>query len=306
MDTQIKKVPPEQSGPAKGRFGPYEIVREIASGGTAMVWEARERNPDRKIALKVLHQHLALEPHFIQRFEQEARIAASLAHPNIVQVFNHGEADNHHFIAMEFIDGCSLEHLLTQKKNLPWHVIALIGDSACAALEYSHARSVIHRDVKPGNIMLSRNGVVKVTDFGFSRMVNSLRARLTMVNRVVGTPLFMAPEMIVGKEATFSSDIFSLGTVLYILACGRPPFAGDSMPAVMQKIMECAYVRPRKVDRAIPKKLEHIIVRCLQKNIDSRYSSMSEVMDDLKKLIQECPDESSLKELAAQVCDCNV
>jgi serine/threonine-protein kinase len=268
--------------------GEYELVREIAAGGTATVWEAFQRACNRKVALKVLHQHLTPEPTFIQRFQREADIAASLHHPNIVSVYESGINENRHFIAMEFIDGCSLESVLVRQQKLPLHAVAVLALSVAAALEYSHNRKVIHRDVKPGNILLSKEGAVKVTDFGFSRIINSLSARLTMANRVVGTPLFMAPEMITGKQASFVSDIFSLGIVLYILVCGRPPFSGNSTPAVMQKIMECSYVRPRKIDRKIPKSLEHIVVSCLQKSRDSRYQSMSAVIDDVKRFVEEC------------------
>jgi eukaryotic-like serine/threonine-protein kinase len=290
----------------KRLFGGYELVREIAAGGTSTVWEAFQHapGPGRKVALKVLHQHLDPESNFVERFQREADIAASLHHPNIVPVYEYGVYESHHFIAMEYIDGCSLESIIVRQKKLPRHAVAAIALSVAAALEYSHGRNVIHRDVKPGNILLSREGSVKVTDFGFSRIVNSLRARLTMVNRVVGTPLFMAPEMIVGKQATFASDIFSLGTVLYILVCGRPPFSGNSTPAVMQNIMECSYVKPRKTDRTIPKKLEHIIMTCLQKNTDARYDAMSAVMKDLRAFVDDYSINQQERDLAGFVQNC--
>jgi serine/threonine-protein kinase len=262
----------------------------------------RERN--RKVALKVLHQHLAIEPNFILRFQQEAKIAASLCHPNIVAVLEHGEFQNRHFIAMEYIDGCSLESLLSKRKKIPLRLVAVIAVATGAALEYSHGRSVVHRDVKPGNILVSRAGDVKVVDFGFSRLLDSISVRLTQANKVVGTPLFMSPETISGRQASFSSDIFSLGIVLYLCAVGRPPFAGTTMPAVMQNIMECSYVKPRKADRSIPKKLEHIIMTCLQKNTDARYGAMSAVMNDLKEFIGDYAIDSPEKELAGFVQDC--
>jgi serine/threonine-protein kinase len=287
-------------------FGVYELVREIAAGGTSTVWEAQERACGRRVALKVLHQHLAMDPNFLQRFQREADIAAALEHPNIVAVYDSGAYDGRNFISMEYIDGVSLEFIISLRKNIPLPAAARLALSVAGALDYSHGRSVIHRDVKPGNILLSKDGAVKVTDFGFSRIINSPLARLTMVNRVVGTPLFMAPEMIAGRQATFSSDLFSLGIVLYYLACGCPPFSGATMPAVMQKIMECNYVNPRKLDRKIPKSLEKIIVFCLQKDPDSRYGSMGAMIDDLKDFIEECSPETGDDSLAAIVCACIV
>jgi serine/threonine protein kinase/CheY-like chemotaxis protein len=285
-------------------FGMYKIIREIATGGTAIVWEAVQRPTGRKVALKVLHQHLALESNFLLRFEQEAKIAAALCHPNIVQVYDHGVADNRHFIAMEFIDGCSLESILTRKIKLPWHIIAVIASSVSEALAYSHDRNVLHRDVKPGNILLSGDGSVKVADFGFSRLLDGMSVRLTQTNKVVGTPLFMSPEMIMGKQSSFSSDIFSLGIVLYILACGRPPFTGKTMPAVMKEIMDCYFVKPRKVDRSIPKQLEGVIVHCLQKDTGARYSSMRAVIEDLQEFLDGHSADSIGKELSGLVHDC--
>jgi serine/threonine protein kinase len=268
-------------------LGKYEFVREIAAGGTSRVWEAIIRSTGQRVAVKVLHQHLTPETNFIQRFQREAEIAASLHHPNIVAVYEYGVHATHHFIAMEFVDGCSLESVIARQQKLPLSIVTMIGLAVAAALEYSHGRNVIHRDVKPGNILLSKEGSVKVTDFGFSRIVNSLSARLTMANRVVGTPLFMAPEMIAGKQATYASDVFSLGIVLYILMCGRPPFSASTLPGVMQKIMECNYVKPRKVNRKISKSMERIIVSCLQKNMDLRYQTMDAVMNDMKHFVDE-------------------
>jgi DNA-binding response OmpR family regulator len=296
---------PVSSSPG-GFFGRYEIVREIASGGTAIVWEAMQHPKNRKVALKVLHQHLAMEPNFIRRFQQEATIAASLCHPNIVTVYEHGTSNDRHFIAMEYIDGCSLETLILQRKKPQWHVISGIALSVCAALAYSHDRGVLHRDVKPGNILIAKSGIVKVTDFGFSRMLDGISVRLTQTNRVVGTPLFMAPETISGKQVSFSSDIFSLGIILYMLSCGRPPFAGATTPAVMQSIMECSYVKPRKVNRAIPKKLEKIIVKCLQKDTSARYAGMGAVMNDVKEFLGDCEVGPTENEVARFAHDCVV
>jgi serine/threonine protein kinase len=301
---QTPAGPADPSAAEDSLFGVYKIIREIASGGTAIVWEAIQNTTGRKVALKILHQHLALESNFIRRFEQEAKIAASLCHPNIVQVHDHGVVDSHHFIAMEFIDGCSLESIIVRKIRPPWHLIAAIADSVSAALAYSHDRNVVHRDVKPGNILLSAAGAVKVADFGFSRLLDGLSVRLTQTNKVVGTPLFMAPEMIMGKQSSFSSDIFSLGIVLYILACGRPPFTGKTMPAVMKEIMDCDFVKPRKADRAIPKQLEGVIVRCLQKDTGARYPSMRAVIEDLQEFLDGHSADSIGKELSVLVHDC--
>jgi serine/threonine-protein kinase len=167
----------------------------------------------------------------------------------------------------------------------------------CDALEYAHKNNVLHRDVKPGNILMSSGGEVKVTDFGFSRLLDSASIRLTLHNRVVGTPLYMSPEQIEGGDVSYSTDVFSLGIVLYFLVTGVPPFSGDSAMGVMKKILECDYMRPRKINRKVPKKLEGIIVTCLQRDRSVRYGSMAGLREALAEFLLDSRIDSPEKEI---------
>jgi serine/threonine protein kinase len=277
-------------------FGPYEIVREIASGGTAVVYQALQKSLNRPVALKVLHKHLAADPTFLSRFEQEAKIAASLQHPNIVSVFEYGVQQERHFIAMEYVDGFSLELISDKIGALPAEAGAAICIKVCDALDYAHANSVIHRDVKPGNVLVTKEGAVKVADFGFSRLLASANIRLTMANRVVGTPQYMSPEQIEGNNVSYTTDVFSLGIVLYLLVTGMEPFGGDGAMTVMHNILECNYAKPRKINRRVPAKLEAIIVQCLQKNRNQRFGSMAELKDALTAFLSKARIVSPEKE----------
>lgn len=292
---------PEQAPGLGGRFGAYELRREIAAGATAGVYEAVQTSLNRKVALKIMHKHLAGDQTFLARFEQEAKIAAALSHPNIVSVYEYGTVHERHYIAMEYVDGFSLEHMVTKRKTVPSGAAAAVAAKVCDALEYAHRNNVLHRDVKPGNILVSGAGEVKVTDFGFSRLLDGASTRLTLHNRVVGTPLYMSPEQIEGGDVSYSTDVFSLGIVLYFLVTGVPPFHGDSAVGVMKKILECDYPRPRKINRKVPRKLEGIIVKCLQRDRSARYGSMVGLREALAEFCAKARIDSLEKEIGAFV-----
>jgi serine/threonine protein kinase len=297
---------PAQAGPEQApgmgeRFGAFELRREIASGATAGVYEAVQTALNRKVALKILHKHLAGDQTFLARFEQEAKIAASLSHPNIVSVYEYGTVRDRHYIAMEYVDGFSLEHLVLKLKTVPSGATASVAVKVCDALEFAHRNNVIHRDVKPGNILVSSAGDVKVTDFGFSRLLDSASTRLTLSNNVVGTPLYMSPEQIEGGDVSYSTDVFSLGIVLYFLVTGVPPFGGDSALGIMKKILECDYPRPRKINRKVPRELEGIIVKCLKRDKSVRYGSMAELRVVLAEFLKDVRIDSPEKEIGAFV-----
>jgi serine/threonine protein kinase len=297
---------PDQAGPEHapgtgGRFGAYELRREIAAGATACVYEAVQTAHNRKVALKILHKHLAGDQTFLARFEQEAKIAASLSHPNIVSVYEYGTVRDRPYIAMEYVDGFSLEHMVLKLKTVPSGAAASVAVKVCDALEYAHRNNVLHRDVKPGNILVSGSGEVKVTDFGFSRLLDSASTRLTLHNRVVGTPLYMSPEQIEGGDVSYSTDVFSLGIVLYFLVTGAPPFGGDSAMGVMKKILECDYPRPRKINRKVARELEGIIMKCLQRDRSVRYGSMADFKGALAEFLAGVRIDSLEKEIGAFV-----
>ncbi|HUI93815.1 MAG TPA: serine/threonine-protein kinase [Chitinivibrionales bacterium] len=282
-------------------FGVYELQRQIASGGTAAIFEALRAPDNKKVALKILHAHLAADPTFLARFEQEAKIAASLSHPNIVSVYEYGVVDGRHFIVMEYIDGFSLDDAIVKLKTVPCAAAAAIAAKACGALGFAHACNILHRDVKPGNIIVGRTGEVKVTDFGFSRVLDNPNTRLTVHNRVVGTPMYMSPEQIEGGSVTFSTDVFSLGTVLYFLVTGVPPFAGSGALAIMKKIIDGDYAQPRKINRKVPRKFQEIIVQCLERDRSLRYESMAELKSALDGFLMDARVESTEKGIGALV-----
>ncbi len=202
--------------------GRYELTHLIARGGMAQVYRAVDRQLDRPVALKILFPELSVDKTFVERFRREAQAAANLSHPNIVPVFDWGEDDGVYFIVMEFVDGRALSAVLRDPEKLAPTQIARIGAGVAAALAFAHRHGVVHRDVKPGNVLITPDGEVKVTDFGIARAINTEES-LTQTGAVMGTAAYFSPEQAEGKGVDARSDIYSLGVVLYEMAVGRAP-----------------------------------------------------------------------------------
>jgi serine/threonine-protein kinase len=264
--------------------GRYELHRRLGRGGMAEVYLARDQLLDRPVAVKVLFPEFATDPSFVERFRREATAAANLNHPNIVGVYDWGEADNTYFIVMEYVDGRTLAEILRTEGPLHPDRVADVGADVAAALGFAHRNGVVHRDVKPGNVIVTSTGLVKVADFGIARAITaSSEDDLTQVGQVMGTAAYFSPEQARGESVDPRSDIYSLGVVLYELATGKPPFSGDSPVAIAYKHVHESPVPPRHHDVSMPQPLEAIILKTLAKNPANRYPSAEDLRADLRR-----------------------
>ncbi len=243
---------------------------------------ARDQLLDRPVAVKVLFPQFAAEPTFVERFRREAQAAANLNHPSIVAVYDWGEHDNTYFIVMEYVEGRSLAEIVRSEGTLHPDRSAEIATDVAAALGFAHRNGTVHRDVKPGNILITPTGQVKVTDFGIARAFGG-GDDLTQTGSVMGTATYFSPEQAQGKNVDPRSDLYSLGIVLFEMLTGNPPFLGDSPVAIAYKHVQEAPARPTSINPAIPKSLEGIIARLLAKNPDQRYPSAEDVRADLRR-----------------------
>ena len=262
--------------------GRYRIERELGRGGMAKVFLGTDTVLGRTVAVKILAPQYADDDSFVQRFRREAQAAASITHPNIVSVFDTGSDDGIHFIVMEYVEGRTLAEILAGGgRILPDRAIDIAMD-VDRALEAAHARGVIHRDIKPGNIMLDPRGDVKVTDFGIAR-VTTTADTVAQTAAIMGTAAYLSPEQAQGLPNDGRSDIYSLGCVLYEMVTGRPPFLGDSPVAVASKQVLEQPVPPSRLNSDITADLDAVILRALAKNPANRYQSADEMRADLER-----------------------
>ncbi|HEY3062241.1 MAG TPA: protein kinase [Chloroflexota bacterium] len=272
--------------------GRYRLLREIARGGMAVVWEAQDALLDRRVAIKLLHTQFANEPEFLERFRREARAAASLNHPNVVSVFDVGEdvSAGTPFIVMELVDGESLKERIRRAAPLPDAEIRQIGAALAATLDYGHRRGIVHRDVKPQNVLLGEDGRPRLTDFGIAQALAS--SQLTRTGAVMGSVHYLAPELVRGKPASASSDVYGLGAVLYEMATGRVPFSGETDLAIALAHVEEPPPAPRALNAHLGPDLERIILRALAKAPEARYLSGAELATELRNGAQAVHDPS--------------
>lgn len=261
----------------------YEMVRHIARGGMAQVYLAKDLLLDRPVALKVLFPELSVDQAFVERFRREAKAAANLSHPNIVSIYDWGQGDSTYFIVMEYVDGPTLSAVLKQGALEPQRA-AGIAASVAAALDFAHRRGVIHRDVKPGNVLIDDRGQVKVADFGIARAVGTSED-LTQTGSVMGTATYFSPEQAQGFPVDSRSDVYSLGVVLYEMATGKPPFTGDNPVSIAYKHVKEPPPQPRSLNPSIPVALEAIIMKALAKEPESRYQSAEDMRADLERFV---------------------
>jgi serine/threonine-protein kinase len=259
--------------------GRYQIVRHLARGGMAEVYLARDLLLDRPVALKVLFPEFASDRSFVERFRREARAAANLNHPNIVSIYDWGEEDGTYFIVMEYVDGLTLRDLIRRQGPLMANRAAEIGADIAAALHFAHVNGVIHRDVKPGNVLITTSQV-KVTDFGIARAGDPAES-LTQAGAVMGTATYFSPEQAQGHVVDPRTDVYSLGVVLYEMVCARPPFTGDNPVSIAYQHVREEPVPPNQHNPDVPDVFSSIVARAMAKNRANRYSSAEDLRADL-------------------------
>lgn len=272
-----------EAGTLSGR---YETSERLGSGGMSNVYKATDRILERTVAVKILAEHLSDDDRFVARFRREALAVARLIHPNIVQVYDSGVDDGRHYIVMEYVAGRSGAQLLQRHGPVDPEIAAEIGIQACAGLDYAHRRGIIHRDVKPGNLMItggpvgSGDTVVKLTDFGIARAIE--QTRITQVGSVVGTAAYLSPEQVRGDEATPGTDVYALGVVLYQFLTGRLPYEGSSLAELAVRQQNETPLPPSTYNAEVPQPLGAAVLRALEGDTNRRYASADEFATGLQ------------------------
>jgi serine/threonine-protein kinase len=266
--------------------GRYETGEKLGTGGMSNVYKATDRILERTVAVKILAEHLSDDERFVARFRREALAVAKLIHPNIVQVYDTGKDDGRHYIVMEYVEGRSGAQILQRQGPVEPEIAAEIGIQACAGLDYAHRRGIIHRDVKPGNLMIVGGPVgggemtVKLTDFGIARAIE--QTRITQVGSVVGTAAYLAPEQVRGEEATPATDVYALGVVLYQFLTGRLPYEGSSLAELAVRQQNEQPLPPDTYNSEVPETLGAAVLRALEGDPARRYASAGELAAGLR------------------------
>ncbi len=261
--------------------GRYEIHDLIGVGGMAYVYRAYDRVEDRWVAIKILKEELAGNSDFLRRFRNESKAIAMLSHPNIVKVFDVSFGDQIQYIVMEYIDGITLKQYIEQEGVIRWNEAVHFTIQILMALEHAHSKGIVHRDIKPQNIMLLQNGTIKVADFGIARFLQS--ETTTMTDKAIGSVHYIAPEQARGDYITDKADIYSVGVMLYEMITGKLPFEADNAVSVALMQLQAKPVMPRELNPAIPRGLEQITMRAMEKSPVDRFQSAGEMLDDLEQ-----------------------
>lgn len=273
-----------EAGTLSGR---YETGEKLGTGGMSNVYKATDRILERTVAVKILAEHLSDDERFVARFRREALAVAKLIHPNIVQVYDTGVDEGRHYIVMEYVEGRSGAQILQRQGPVEPEIAAEIGAQACAGLDYAHRRGIIHRDVKPGNLMIVGGPVgggemiVKLTDFGIARAIE--QTRITQVGSVVGTAAYLSPEQVRGEEAAPATDVYALGVVLYQFLTGRLPYEGSSLAELAVRQQNEKPLPPSAYNADVPETLGAAVLRALEGDVNRRYASADELASGLRR-----------------------
>src|SRR5919199_644415 len=261
--------------------GRYKILRKLGAGGMADVYLAEDQELGRRVAIKMLNDRHANDEQFVERFRREAKNAAGLSHPNIVSIFDRGQAEGTYYIAMEYLDGRSLKELITSRGPAPIHVAVDYARQILAALRVAHRQGVVHRDIKPHNVLVDGEGRIKVTDFGIARAGPS---QMTEEGSIIGTAQYLSPEQAQGAPVTPASDLYSVGIVLYEILTGSVPFGGESPVELAMKHLSKVPEPPSHLRPEVPRDLDFVIMRALAKPPSERYQSADEMDADLARV----------------------
>jgi serine/threonine-protein kinase len=278
--------------------GRYRIQRKLGAGGMADVYLAEDQELGRRVAIKILNGRHANDDQFIERFRREAKNAAALNHPNIVSIYDRGEAEDTYYMAMEYLDGRTLKELIVSRGAAPMNVAIEYARQILSALRFAHRHGIVHRDIKPHNVLVDGEGRVKVTDFGIARAGTS---QMTETGSIVGTAQYLSPEQARGGEVDPRSDLYSLGVVLYELLTGKTPFDGETPVEIAMKHLSTAVKPPSKLRPDIPRELDMVVLRALAKNPDERYQSADEMEADLERVARGANVAAATVDTATQV-----
>ncbi len=280
------------------RIGHYRIVAELGRGGMGIVYKAHEESLNRFVAIKVLGEHLTEDPGHVERFLREARSAASLNHPNIVQIYAVSEEDGRHFFAMEYVSGSSLQQILRSSGPLDPIQVAKIALQTASGLRAAHEQGIIHRDIKPANLLIDDRGLVKIADFGLA-LVTSGVSRLTATGMFMGTPGYLSPEQCLDQDPDHRTDIYSLGVTLYEALSGKVPFTADSPLALLRQIVEVEPPDLGELKPEVDPELRAIVARMMAKDRDQRVASCAELIGDLEGFLEDRDASGNLVERVA-------
>ncbi|HYC37514.1 MAG TPA: serine/threonine-protein kinase [Usitatibacter sp.] len=265
-------------------LGRYKIISEIGQGAMGVVYKAVDPIIDRTVAIKTINLNLSRQEleEYEARFQQEIKAAGRLNHPNIVTIYDVGKTDAVAYMAMEFLEGNELKDIIASGSLMPPDQVVDIIAQVADGLWFAHQQDIVHRDVKPSNIMVMKGGIAKITDFGIARLPNS--AVKTMTGLILGSPRYMSPEQVIGKTIDARSDIFSLGVVLYEALTGIAPFDGENVNAIMYATVNTSPPPPSEHNRAVPAMLDLIVAKAMAKLLEDRYQSIKELADDLREV----------------------
>ncbi|HEX7527216.1 MAG TPA: Stk1 family PASTA domain-containing Ser/Thr kinase [Gaiellaceae bacterium] len=278
--------------------GRYQVVRKLGAGGMANVYLAEDQELGRRVAIKILNERHANDEQFVERFRREAKNAAALSHPNIVSIYDRGEAEGTYYIAMEYLDGRSLKELILSRGPAPLNVAIEYVRQILSALRFAHRHGIVHRDIKPHNVLVDAEGRVKVTDFGIARAGAS---QMTEAGSIVGTAQYLSPEQARGTNVDQRSDLYSLGIVLYELLTGTLPFNGDTPVEIAMKHLSQTPELPSVLRPELPRELDLVVTRALAKDPDERYQSAEEMDADLERLSRGAAVSPETEESATQI-----